>query len=174
MWRALKIIEKNGILGRKEIAKELDLGEGSTRTVLNQLKGGGLIKSTPNGHSLTKKGGEKLVKRSEKLLSLDAGELTVGEKDVALIVKGAASKVKKGIEQRDEAIKAGADGATVLVFREGKLLVPGAQIELKTEVEVKLLKDLKPSEEDVIIIGTADDEATAEWGAIAAGESLSG
>ena len=93
------------------------------RTILNQLKKQSLITSSRGGHALTAKGRRALGKPL-KFMQVDAGNLTVGEVDVATIVRGAAAKVKKGIEQRDEAIKAGADGATVLVFKAGKLQFP--------------------------------------------------
>ena len=74
--------------------------------------------------------------------------------------------IKQGVEQRDAAIKMGAKGATTLLFNNGKFLIPGSRFNaLKGEKAIeKLLKDnLKPEENDIIVIGSDDNEyITAE------------
>lgn len=168
---ALELIGKHGRVGRKDLADELRIGEGSVRTVLNQLKKRDLITSSRGGHSLTDKGRRALGKSLE-LVKIDASDLTVGGVDVATVVRGAADRVKKGIEQRDEAIKAGAAGATVLIFKNGKLQFPDRFIEVGKKVSETIIKALKPQEGDVIVIGTADDVVSAEAGARAAARTL--
>jgi DNA-binding MarR family transcriptional regulator len=168
---ALELIGKHGRVGRKDLADELRIGEGSVRTVLNQLKKRGLITSSRGGHSLTDKGRRALGKSLE-FVKIDASDLTVGEVDVATVVRGAADMVKKGIEQRDEAIKAGAAGATVLIFKNCKLQFPDRFIEVGKKVSETIIKTLKPQEGDVIVIGTADDVVSAEAGARAAARTL--
>jgi DNA-binding PadR family transcriptional regulator len=166
----LDLIEKYGRVGRKQLAEKLGVGEGSMRTILNTLKKQSLITSSRGGHALTAKGKNFLGKPLE-FVRVDASDLTVGEVDVATIVRGAAAKVKKGIEQRDEAIKAGADGATVLVFKAGKLQFPDGFTEVNLKLE-KLIETLRPREGDVVIIGTGRDAAKAEAGARAAARTL--
>ncbi|MDI6884411.1 MAG: DUF4443 domain-containing protein [Hadesarchaea archaeon] len=168
---ALDIVAKHGRVGRKQLTEELGVGEGSVRTILNQLKERELITSSRGGHALTAKGRRSLGKPFE-LIQVDVGGLTVGEVNVATIVRGAAAKVKRGIEQRDEAIKAGAAGATVLIFREGKLQFPGGFLKVGKRPTEVLMKSFNPREGDVIIIGSARDVVTAEAGAKAAARSL--
>ncbi len=172
LWRALEFIEKEGELGRKRLSDKLGLGEGSTRTILEQLKNRGLIKSTSTGHSLTKKGKKELDRKSEKCLFLDAGDLTVGERDAAVLVRAAATSVRWGIEQRDEAIKVGAEGATILVYKDGSLGTPGLDMEVDETVEKELLDYVHPEEGDVIVIGTSEEKSMAKMGALAAAEAL--
>jgi len=105
-------------------------------------------------------------------VQVDVGDLTVGEVDVATIIRGAAAKVKRGIEQRDEAIKAGADGATVLVFKAGKLRFPDGFTRVEKGFAKSLIETFTPCEGDVIIIGTARGLTKAEEGAKAAAQSL--
>jgi len=169
--RALELIAENKTIGRKQLAKKLGVGEGSMRTILNQLKKQSLITSSRGGHTLTAKGGRALGKPLE-YVQVDAGDLTVGEVDVATIVRGAAAKVKRGIEQRDEAIKAGADGATVLIFKASKLQFPDGFAKADTKKVEKLIEALRPRDRDVIIIGTGRDAATAEAGVKAAARTL--
>lgn len=157
-------------MGRKQLAEKLGVGEGSMRTILNTLKKQSLITSSRGGHALTTKGKNFLGKPLE-FVRVDASDLTVGEVDVATIVRGAAAKVKKGIEQRDEAIKAGADGATVLVFKAGRLQFPDGFTEVNLKFE-KLIETFRPREGDVVIIGTGRDAVKAEAGARAAARTL--
>jgi len=169
--RSLELIAKHKAIGRKRLAEELGVGEGSVRTILSQLKRQGLIRSSGGGHELTSKGRRELG-RAGKFVEVDAGDLTVGEVDIATLIKGAASKVKRGIEQRDEAIKAGAEGATVLIFRNGRLRFPDGFFKIANETAERLMASLEPEDGDVIIIGTASDAVKAEAGARAAARTL--
>lgn len=168
--RALEIIAEHKAIGRKQLAKMLGVGEGSMRTILNQLKKQGLITSSRGGHALTTKG-RHVLGQPLKFVKVDAGELTVGKVDVATVVRGAASKVKRGIEQRDEAIKAGADGATVLVFKAGKLQFPDGFRGVDKKFE-KSIRTFGLRNGDVVIIGTDRDVIKAEAGARAAARTL--
>ncbi len=168
--RTIELIAEHKTIGRKQLAKILGVGEGSMRTILNQLKEQELITSSRGGHAITAKGKRALDKPLESV-QIDAGDLTVGDVDVAIVVRRAGNKVKKGIEQRDEAIKAGADGATVLVFRAGKLQFPDDFAKVDKKVE-KLAVVLRLREGDVVVIGTGKDAAKAEVGARAAARTL--
>jgi DNA-binding MarR family transcriptional regulator len=168
---ALELIGRYGRIGRKDLANELRIGEGSVRTILDQLKKRDLITSSRGGHFLTAKGRRTLGKPL-KFVRVDAGDLTVGKVDVATVVRGAADKIKKGIEQRDAAIKAGAAGATVLVFKGGKLQFPDKFIEVEKKLSETIMGVLKPHEGDAIVIGTGDDVASAEAGVRAAARTL--
>ncbi len=168
---ALDLIAKHWQVGRKQLTEALGVGEGSMRTILNKLKNRGLITSSRGGHSLTAKGKLALGKPFE-FVRVNVGDLTVGKVNIATIVRGAAVKVKRGVEQRDEAIKAGAAGATVLIFRRGKLQFPDGFQEIKKETHDALLRILRPKEGDVVVIGSAGDLARAEAGARAAALSI--
>lgn len=168
----LELIAERGPMGRKSLTEKLGVGEGSVRTILDRLKREGLITSSRRGHELTAKGRRRIRARAGKFVQIDAGGLTVGGADVATLVRRAATKVKRGIEQRDEAIKAGADGATVIVFRRGKLRFPDGFMSVEKGLAKSLVEIFSPHEEDVIVIGTARDVASAETGARAAAQTL--
>jgi len=91
---------------------------------------------------LTDKGRSFLGKAPE-FVQVDVGDLTVGRASVATIVRGAAHKVKRGIEQRDEAIKFGAEGATVLIFKNNKLRFHGDFAEVDEETNKVLTEGPK-------------------------------
>ncbi|KXA92662.1 hypothetical protein AKJ65_07235 [candidate division MSBL1 archaeon SCGC-AAA259E19] len=172
LWRALAIIGDEGLIGRKKLAEELGVGEGSARTLLDQLKERDLVVSRPSGHSLTERGEEELAGKCPELLSVDAGSLTVAEEDVATIARNAESGIRRGVEERDEAMKAGAEGATILVSKDQGLRMPGVGDEVEEDIASELVEGLNPSEGDVIIISSGENRRDAERGALAAAESL--
>lgn len=97
--------------------------------------------------------------------------MTVGPRNTALLVKNAAHLVKTGVEQRDAAIKVGALGATTIIFNHGRFRMPrvGEDVSSKdSKVHNLLISELQPSDNDIVIIGSANDESTAEIGALAA------
>lgn len=169
--KALELVAEHERIGRKQLAEELGVGEGSMRTILNQLKKRGLITSSRGGHTLTAKGKRSLGKPLE-FTQIDISSLAVDKINVATVVRGAAAKVRLGIEQRDEAIKVGAAGATVLIFREGKLQFPDGFLKVEKKQAEALVKIFNPREDDVIIIGSARDAVKAEEGAKAAARTL--
>jgi hypothetical protein len=102
--------------------------------------------------------------------------LTVGSFNVAVLVRDAASVVKTGLEQRDTAIKAGAPGATTLIFSRNKLTMPSVEEKdiLKgiSSIHEMLVSKLHPKENDIIILGSGENKRLAELGAKMAASEL--
>jgi hypothetical protein len=77
--------------------------------------------------------------------------------------------IRSGIEQRDAAIKMEASGATTLIFKDNKFVIPGTNYNSLTkepDTAKILIENLKPEDGDVIIIGSAlDGRRTAELAA---------
>jgi len=170
--KALEIIGRGGAVGRIRLSKELGLGEGVTRTLVRHLKNEGMIKVSRSGITLSKYG-EKLFSdlrsRISEEVEVSPSPLTVGSFNVAVLVRDAASVVKTGLEQRDTAIKAGALGATTLIFSRNRLTMPLAEKEdvFKgiSSIHQTLISKLNPKENDVIIIGSGENKRLAELGA---------
>ncbi|KXB02841.1 hypothetical protein AKJ43_00235 [candidate division MSBL1 archaeon SCGC-AAA261D19] len=170
---ALELIREYESLGRKQLSDKLGVGEGSGRTILKRLKEKKLVTSTPQGHVLTQKGRRKLKRREKKFVQLPASNMTVGNVDIATIVEGGAKKVRDGIKQRDEAIKAGAEGATILVIKGSELQLADQSAEVSKKVAAKIKDYFHPQEGDAIVIGTGKNREEAERGALVAAKSLS-
>jgi len=101
-------------------------------------------------------------------IEIPRSSLTIGSFNVAVLIRNATGSVKHGVEQRDAAIKVGALGATTLVFSCNKLTMPGINEGISQDIQPihnALISKLKPKENDVIIIGTADEKRAAEIGA---------
>jgi hypothetical protein len=98
-----------------------------------------------------------------------AGNITVGEIDFAIRLRGLDSRVSNGIAQRDEAIKVGASGATTLVFRKGLKFTDGFDVDESDARAARVLRqDFNLKEGDVLIIGCSPEPGLAMDGAFAA------
>ncbi len=172
VWKAYDIINTQGPVGRKGLSQVLAIGEGSTRTILDKMIREGSVENTRKGASLTDRG-RKLFRASGIFASpvLIKG-LTIGDQDCAVLVKGMADRINTGYEQRDEAVRSGAMGATTLVFRNGDLLFPDDPV-VPDQADLQPIRALFALEEnDAVIIGTAQSYEAAEKGAVTAALAL--
>jgi len=177
LLRALELIAEKSF-GRLKLSEKLKLGEGATRTLLGRLKEAQIITTSRTGCKLTEKG-RKLWKQYRSVFKrkvcLENNELTLAKHNVALLVKNHKDMVKTGMEQRDAAILYGARGAVTLIYTNGKLVIPGVSedvAEAFPEAHEQIIRLLVPEESDVIIIGYADSQEKAEYGALAAAWTL--
>ncbi|UCH56862.1 MAG: hypothetical protein JSV18_05830 [Candidatus Bathyarchaeota archaeon] len=170
----LEIIGSGLGVGRLHLSVELRLGEGTVRTMVGRMKDLGLLSTSKGGMKLTQSGRELMGRFNEMLRAseLPKTPITVGFKNYAILVKGAAPKVSRGIEQRDAAIISGAQGATTLIYTAGGLRMPGVKESLEPDIERVILDRLEPKAGDVIIIGSSDDPFLSELGAKAAALEL--
>jgi len=175
--KALELIAERPI-GRNRLSKELVLGEGATRTLIERLKSYGLITINRVGCVFSKKGEKTwniLHAAFPRKIVLERSGLTLGAFNVAVLVKGCSRKIKLGMEQRDAALLTGAKGATTLIFKDGKLTVPPDYRNVAEDfpkVYRNLVDSMKPEENDVIVVGSADTLEKAGYGALAAAWSL--
>lgn len=160
--------------GRKQISEELNLGEGTVRTLLKKLSSIGLVESQQKGHSLSEKGVE-IIQEISKLFS-EPLEVTPLEGFVtyALVVRNPPEF--KSIELRDEAIRFFAKGAMILTVQNGEIVFPEDGRPLK-ETLPELSEDLKklPVENgDLVIVTWAENKADALKSLIHVALSLKG
>ncbi|MEM2878026.1 MAG: DUF4443 domain-containing protein [Candidatus Hadarchaeales archaeon] len=169
--KAMDLLLNESRMSRKELSKRMGIGEGSVRTIMKELKNRGLVRSTRSGHFLTERG-IKMAGAPRESAVVSVSGITVGSVNVAILVRKASHLVRRGIEQRDEAIKVGAKGATVLICEGGRLVFPDRFMKVGSDAEEELFSKLSPEDGDVIVIGTADDLRLAEEGARAAARTL--
>lgn len=174
LWKALWTLQRNSPMGRQRLTAILGLGEGSVRTIIGHLVSEGLVRADESGMRLTQEGRRRVEAAGLAVATVNARGLCVGDCDVAVIVRGKASRVRDGLRQRDEAVKAGAAGATTLVYRRGRIMMP-PETDLDAEYpqisrQVRAAFPLR--EDDVIVIGSASDVRAAEDGAFAAAVEL--
>ena len=172
--KAMELMKARDSIGRQQLARELRLGEGIIRTLVARMKRLELLDTSRGGMSLTKAGQDVLLGVNELLSvsEIPVTPLTVGQRNHAILIKGAARGVRNGLEQRDAALIAGAQGATTLICERGRLLMPGMEDYLDPTMIEFIEETLSPSDGDAVIIGSSDDAYMAEIGAISAALKL--
>lgn len=166
IFKTLQLMKENGRVSRVLLCKELALGEGAIKTLVKHLKMNDLISTTNGGTRMTRKGKvicEGLTSSIPAETSLPKCSVALGKFNHAVLLKGLSYVVKSGIEQRDAAIRMNATGATTLLFKDKKLVMPTNtnQDSLRKEPAIRklLIERLKPEQEDVIIIGSSDSSS---------------
>jgi hypothetical protein len=172
VFKVLQLIESKGHVSRNLLCTELSLGEGSVKTLVKHLKAQGLIESTKVGTTLTARGrriSEQFFSAMPGETSLSKCSVALGKFNYAVLLKQYAFALKSGIEQRDAAIRMGAIGATSLLFKHDRFLMPGTNYDPLTkepDTAGLLLEKLKPENGDAIVIGSdMEDERRAELAA---------
>lgn len=165
IFKTLQLIENNGHVSRDLLCEELGLGEGSIKTLIKHLKMNNLIQTSNRGTKMTNRGKaifSELISSIPTEIVLPTCSIALGKFNHAVLLKELSYAVRSGIEQRDAAIRMGGIGATTLLFRENKFVMPASgsrgQDTLRKEQNIRaiLIDKLKPQEDDVIIIGSAD------------------
>jgi len=155
---------------RQSIVRDLGLGEGTVRTILDFLKCKGLITSNKKGHSLTYKGLSLLsnISTNLKFKEVNLDEYDHLEKS-AILLK--TTTKKKEYELRDIAIKNGAEGAFVFKHDGKRLTMPhmdGYGLDLS-----HLENSLDLSKDDLLVVSFARDKRWAEISNIAIAMEIS-
>ncbi len=174
IWKAIVSMDDTEYFGRKRLASLLRIGEGSTRTLIERLTEQGLVIVDKKGIRLTEMGIKTKNDLYMEIVPVDTFDLTIGKYDYAVLLKRASKRITFGCEERDSAILSGALGATTLVASNGHLMFPGNDYPVDEENERSLRKALDIKNDDVIIIGTADDCEKAECGAVSAALNVMG
>src|SRR3989338_996009 len=148
---------------RSALSKDLELGEGTVRSILDILKRNNLLKSNRKGHYLSAKG-RNFLRNVNNILSLKEVQANIipGKKKIAAHIKIPA-KLGKVYELRDTAVKAGADGALILRYAKKLELYGSNAFDYdfsKMENEFDLAKD------DLVVVAYSDSYKLAEYGAL--------
>ena len=171
VFKTIQMMENNKKTSRSLMMYELGLGEGSVKTLVKHLKMQGLVENSNAGMWLTNKGKvvyTKLQTSMPKEMTIPKCSISLGKFNHAILLKNMSYNIKSGIEQRDAAIRAGAIGATTLIFKHKRLEIPGTGEDFaKNDPKIHLLiiEKLEPDENDVIIIASSHDKKIAEMAA---------
>jgi hypothetical protein len=162
IFKALQLIETRGHISRDLLCEELNLGEGSIKTLVKHLKMENMIETSNAGTKMSDKGKrffEELISSIPAECKIPKCSIALGKFNYAILLKQLSFAIKSGIEQRDAAIKMGGMGATTLLFRREKFMMPTTNYDsLKKEpyIHQLLIEKLNPKDGDVIIIGSDD------------------
>ncbi len=174
VYKALAALSDGRRKGRKQLSQAVGIGEGSMRTIIEYLRDHELIEVKQTGISISNKGTEFFNGFPIQVGMLSKSDATLGTETVAVLVRGHKNRVKIGVEQRDAAVRAGADGATTILVQGGELWVPPdfCLDKERPDFAAELRDIFSVRDGDVIIIGTGADYHKAEDGALAAAFEL--
>ena len=169
---AILAIGDSGPIGRKRLSAKLGVGEGTIRTILNRLKGLDAVRESRAGYTLTQKGKRfygEIKSRITVPVEVSFPLPIEGKYKAAVVIRGAAELVKTGVEERDEAVRAGAKAALVLVREGDEIHMPRLSNLSREQPELAkaVVESLKPENGDVIIITTADNDGIAKYSSLA-------
>lgn len=160
MLRALEVLSRHGPMGRPTLMRLLGLGETSTKNMIRRLREQGLVAVDPVGGAyLTPKGHELLstLTRYLALLSTKAPRPLAPWNCVSvwsIRLVGAFVGPENVIKLRDEAIRAGVEGAVILVKRSSDLLMPTSTGFEKVDI-LGSYSQLLSDGDLIVIIGSA-------------------
>jgi len=147
-------------VGRYAIRDVLGLGDAAARTLLRRLQRLGLVRPAGRkGHVLTDRGrmvAEKLMGYIAEFRRLPESFLSVGRCDYGFRLRGLSHLISGGVEERDLAVSGGGRGATTIIVKSGKLVVPSVK-ELDDWEEAFLRSFFKLEEGDVVLVVSAED-----------------
>ena len=124
VYWVLHLLSDGRRIGRKRLAEEVGIGEGSMRRIIESLRDKDLINIKQTGITITKAGLILLEQIPIRVIDLEVGDSAAGDFTQSLMVLGVAEKVQNGMQQRDAGIKVGATSCTTIVIRNGVLTIP--------------------------------------------------
>lgn len=174
VYNALAFLSDGRRKGRKNMAEAIGVGEGSMRTILEFLRDHDLVDIKQTGVVISKRGLEFLNSFHLQVGLVTRSDVTIGKVTVAVLVRDKADRIRIGVEQRDAAVKAGAEGATTIVVHSGDLwILPDYNLDKnRPDFASELRSIFELRERDVIIIGTGQSYRQAEDGALSAAFDL--
>jgi len=174
VYWALHLLSSGKRIGRKRLAEMIGVGEGSMRRIIDTLREWEMITVKQTGISITKSGTGFLNELPMRVIDIDLGDSVIGSFQQGVIVLDVAHKIENGMQQRDAGIKAGADGCTTIVIRNGAMMIPPSwnMDETRPELSAKIRADTKITEKDVIIVGSSNDMMSAVNAALSAAFEL--
>ena len=171
VFKTMQMMSDDKKISRSRMMQELGLGEGSIKTLVKHLKMHGLVENSNAGMWLTSKGETLYAKLHVSIpreMDIAKCSAALGKFNHAVLLKNMAYTIKSGIEQRDAAIKAGAVGATTLLCKNERLVLPGTGEDLMRndqKIHSLIMEKLSPEQNDVIIIGSSQNKKIAEMAA---------
>ncbi|MFX0170787.1 MAG: DUF4443 domain-containing protein [Candidatus Hodarchaeota archaeon] len=181
----LYLLSQYNHLGRYKLARELNLSNAKTRTILNKLVKADLIEKSSKryGHQLSSHGKEVWMKCQQYLVIPSkriylGPSYTIGKKDAAVIIEGVGIERLNTVVLRDEALISGATGCTIFLrepnnqyFLLDVTYPPLPKNPLSDKKVVRKLNRILTGtswSKILIIVGTANTVINALFGAISA------
>ncbi len=170
----LEMVSRNHGMSRRELSRSLGLGEGSVRTLVEKLKESDLLCVKQTGITIRPQGSEILRSLGMRTVEISVGEYVMGDHQFGAIVNDSSEKVFNGIDQRNIVIRAGGEGCTTWINRDGRtIMLPDWDVDIHDPSLSKTIRDnAKMGDGDVLIVAGGDTERVAMISAVTAALDL--
>lgn len=170
LFTILDLLHVGKRVGRGRISNHLDLGEGSTRKLVELMRDYDMLKIEQPGITITRFGRKVYDLTGMRLVDINVPGHVIGECQTGVVIKNVADKVGEGIEQRNTGIKTGGYGCTTWFVRNGDLIMaPGWNMhEENPELACEIMDKCELEEGDTLIVGGADSVRKARVSAVSA------
>lgn len=147
-------------LGRRTLSRILRVTEGTVRNLTSRFKEYGYIRVDKTGVRITSEGRDELKKRLEKMRIKSIRDfpqegLKIGPTSIAILIDSIRRRKTIGLEERDQAVRAGALGAVTITYSNGIYSIPGVYENLEYEAPNwyrAVSNTFKPENEAYIIV----------------------
>ncbi|HZD12355.1 MAG TPA: DUF4443 domain-containing protein [Candidatus Binatus sp.] len=175
---AIVLLRDHGPLGRRALSRALRIKDGVARGLLERLAEQNMIRIRESGALLSEVGLKRLEEELARLgvqgmRELDVTSLIPRKLAVAIHVPHRYEQGMTGVRERDEAVRAGAEGAITITMLNGKLVVPPDNRKMPSEEDIRFKQLFALSDKDLLVIGFAETLGPALIGSLAAVASLS-
>ena len=160
---ALMTIRDSKLISRLDLSEELDIGEGTSRSLINVLKSWRMIEVSQRGISLTKFGVMTVESLPMRFVDIHSDIYVKGRFQQGMLVLGGASAVKNGMDQRDEGVRCGSEGASVFIMKNNRILFPpNWDLDSDDPDFSNILRSTGMKANDALIIAGSDKLATSK------------
>ncbi len=167
-------LSQNEHMSRVSIKDFLNLGEGSARKLVDLLKEYHMVDVKQTGVSIKAGGNVLLNSLGLNIVDIQIPYYVIGKFQQGVLVKNAMERVFNGIEQRNTAIRAGGDGCTTWVMRDGFLIMlPDWNVDKENpQLSANIRRSVNMDDGDVFIVGGGETLRLARAAAIDAALGL--
>ena len=154
----LYILRNGRRIGRGMIGKEIGLGEGSTRRLIDMMSSLDLLKVEQTGVTITKYGKALLDRLAIEIVHPRTDRYVLGTSTCGALIRGKGPSVTNGTAQRNAAIRVGGEGCTTWFMRDGEIIMaPDWNVDSKDpSFGIELRRATGMSEGDALVIAGAD------------------
>ncbi len=174
VFLTLEFLADGRSTGRGILMKHLEIGEGSVRSLLDVMRDLDLVRISRRGVAITPGGEALLDGLGMRSVDVEVGKYAVGRNRYGIVVEDVSEKVFNGIDQRNAGYRAGGDGCTTWVMRDGDLMMlPNWNVDENDPALARLLRGgAAMADGDVLIVGGGETRRKAMLAASAAALDL--
>lgn len=166
VFKAMQLMHAQKYVSRATLCQELNLGEGSVKTLISHLKKSKYSDSIKAGSYLLENGIEFMNNISKNIISevqFDKDVSLSSQHGYVVLLKNISNNKINHEEHRFLAIKCGAITSLIAFFKNNKIVTNKQENSLLSpKIKRFILENMKPQENDLIMMSSASSKIVAE------------